>query len=749
MNRAELLESIRRLVAETERIADINLTPGCPPQANASGELKAVRLGDLQAELTPEDTRALLGLFLEGEDGLAQLESGGVVEFTETLADGTRLRGSAFSTHGGTSVVLRVLPNVIPELSLLGHGTSLDWVADLRMGLVLVVGPTGSGKTSTLAGVVNLINESRSSHIVTLEDPIEYVHRSRRATVNQRELGRDFQDFPDGLRSSLRQAPNVILLGEMRDRETAAVALKAAETGHLVLSTMHASNAGEAISYFEALFDEQDKRLIRSRLAQSLKSVIAQRLLPGRRGDRILATEVMTSTLRIRESILRGSHGADIYDIISEGHSYGMKSFDQSIAELFRAKVISAEVARSFCTNRSVMSRDIDTILRERGESTSEISNLRVTTALEKKKREAGKDVAVAESADALEPRRASPATGRQSELQALQSTALFENVPVEALRKVAAVSRTVSHSAGEILFMAGTKCNSAHIIKRGVVEILRKMSGSDEVVPVAYLGPGEVVAELGILQGRRYESSARIPESAEIVTIDRAELIGLLESTPSLASSLCLYFAGRLRDNVSRSGRDAVLDGSLRFFDLSAIIQTLITDPQNSGLLKVASARGESVVEMEINGGRASRVKTLRLKGDEAFYEAFQVDLEGGKFTFAEGACLDERGCETTANASGVELLLEAMRQRDEMYELERSRFGDSAEVFARTDLDFDLSDFESVDVVEWVLEHLDGRRSVSELIRLSRFAPYRIFRALFDLEWKGRIASNKQPVA
>jgi twitching motility protein PilT len=255
-----------------------------------------------------------------------------------------------------------------------------------KTGLILVTGATGSGKSTTLAALLNELNETKKIHIVTLEDPVEFVHPQRKATFNQREMGSDFSNFASGLRAALRQAPKVILVGEMRDRETVEIGMSAAETGHLVMSTLHTINAGQTINRIVGMFEQEEEKQIRIRLAETVRWIVSQRLLPKVGGGRVAALEIMGSNLRVKDAIERGeSEGKTFYEIIEAAGSFGWRTFDMAILELFDQGLVSEESALLYCTNKGVVSRGIDKIKKMRGERTTDIANLTIDMGYGKK----------------------------------------------------------------------------------------------------------------------------------------------------------------------------------------------------------------------------------------------------------------------------------------------------------------------------------------------------------------------------
>jgi twitching motility protein PilT len=246
-------------------------------------------------------------------------------------------------------------------------------------GFILVTGATGSGKSTSLAAILNDINDVRSIHIVTLEDPVEYDHPHKKATFNQREMGEDFNSFSIGLRAALRQAPKVILVGEMRDRESLEIGMSAAETGHLVLSTLHTLDAGQTINRILGMFPTEEENQIRTRIADSIRWIVCQRLLPKVGGGRVAAFEILRTNLRVKDSILHGeSEGKTFYDIIQAGKAFGMVTFDDYILALYDKGIITQETAMAYASRKDVLGRGIDTIKTVRGEATTDIEDLKV-----------------------------------------------------------------------------------------------------------------------------------------------------------------------------------------------------------------------------------------------------------------------------------------------------------------------------------------------------------------------------------
>jgi len=279
----------------------------------------------------------------------------GTADLSYSLPSRARFRVNIFQQRGVYSIVMRVIPSDIPTLGSLGLPPQLAEIAELRNGLVLLTGPTGSGKTSTLAAIIDIINELKHYHVVAIEDPIEYLHTHKNSTINQREVGHDTKDFPSALRVALRQAPKVILIGEMRDLETTEIALEAAETGHLVLSTLHTIDASKTIDRIIGLYPKNEEPVIRTRLAQTFRYIISQRLIP--RADfrgRVAAVEILGSSPRTREYIENGeSEGKSLLDAMRDGRLEGMQDFDSVIRGMIESKVVTMEDGLGFATNQN------------------------------------------------------------------------------------------------------------------------------------------------------------------------------------------------------------------------------------------------------------------------------------------------------------------------------------------------------------------------------------------------------------
>jgi len=280
---------------------------------------------------------------------------------------------------GNYSIILRKLESKIPTLQDLKLPKAFQKMALEKNGIILVTGATGSGKTTSLAAILNEINETKSVHVVTLEDPVEYQHPQKKATFNQREMGNDFDTFASGLRAALRQAPKVILVGEMRDRETLEIGLTAAETGHLVLSTLHTVDAGQTINRILGMFRTDEENQIRIRLADTVRWIVCQRLLPKVGGGRVAAFEIMGTNLRVKDTILQGeSEGKTFYEIISAGKAFDMTTFDDYITNLYEKGLITEETAMAYASRKGIVGRGIDSVKSGRGEATTDIEDLQV-----------------------------------------------------------------------------------------------------------------------------------------------------------------------------------------------------------------------------------------------------------------------------------------------------------------------------------------------------------------------------------
>src|ERR1700730_5176866 len=361
-------------------ISDLNFSVGHAMQVEEFGELKPVYVDPRIEALTPYQTEQIALTLMQGNRRLIyDYLTGGSCDCSYSLGEVARVRVNIFRQQGHFSIILRKLEGDIPTIGSLGLPQIFKEIAKEKTGLVLVTGATGSGKTTTLAALLNEINDEQPVHIVTLEDPNEFVHPTKRATFNQRELGHDFNNYPNGLRAALRQAPKVILVGEMRDRPTVEVALMAAETGHLVLSTLHTVDAGQSINRILGLFSLGEEKQLRIRLADTLRYVVSQRLAPKVDGGRQLLTEVLGHNLRTKEAIALGEgEHRSFYEIIEASQPFGWLTFDQSILNAYESGFISEETARLFASRKGRITRGIDLIQKTRGYDTDLDSGLRL-----------------------------------------------------------------------------------------------------------------------------------------------------------------------------------------------------------------------------------------------------------------------------------------------------------------------------------------------------------------------------------
>ncbi|MES1243305.1 MAG: PilT/PilU family type 4a pilus ATPase [Acidobacteriota bacterium] len=343
---------LEAMLKVSDRVSDLNFSVGRPPQVEIDGQLVGVNFTGFP-RLTPFQTEIIALHMLRGDRDLTRtMLQNGSVDLSYSIPGKTRFRVNIFSQRGTYAIVLRVIPEGIPTLEKLGMPGELHNVGKLKNGIVLVTGPTGSGKSTTLAAIINQINHEQAYHIITIEDPVEYMHRHVKSTVNQREVGADTRSFALALRAALRQAPKVILIGEMRDLETIETAMEAAETGHLVLSTLHTIDAAKTIDRIIGVFPKDQEAQVRTRFAQSFRYVISQRLVPKAGGGRTAVLEILKSTNRTRDYILKGeTEGRSLLDAMHDGGIDGMQTFDDELEKLWERKVIGKDTALAYSTN--------------------------------------------------------------------------------------------------------------------------------------------------------------------------------------------------------------------------------------------------------------------------------------------------------------------------------------------------------------------------------------------------------------
>jgi twitching motility protein PilT len=349
------------MLRAADKISDLIFSPGRPPQVQVYGQLIAVQVSGL-ASLTADDTRHIAAdLIGDNRQAVATLREHGSCDISYGLAGVARFRVNIFIQRGSCAVVMRVIPTVIPDFKSLHLPSHLADVAKLRDGIVLVTGPAGSGKSSTLAVLLDCINREKNYHIITLEDPIEFLHNHKCSTVHQRELHSDTVSLPHALRSALRQAPKVILVGEMRDRETIEIVLEAAETGHLVLSSLNTMDASKTVERIVTSFTPGEQQNVRQRFAKSFRYIVCQRLLPKiDRTGRVPVAEILKANARTRECVEKGEcEGKTLLDAMKAGSSEGMQHFDGEIAQLVRDRVVDLETGLSYASNPTVLGQEL------------------------------------------------------------------------------------------------------------------------------------------------------------------------------------------------------------------------------------------------------------------------------------------------------------------------------------------------------------------------------------------------------
>ena len=344
---------VATMLRVSKQVSDLIFSPGRTPQVEINGQLNEVNIAGV-GKLLPEATqRIATDLIGQNEIVATKLEKEGSTDLSYSLPGIARFRVNVFRQRGTYAIVMRVIPQAIPDLASLNLPPHLGEIAELRNGIVLVTGPTGSGKSSTLAAILNKINEEKAYHILTIEDPIEFLHRHKKSTIHQRELHSDTPSFALALRAALRQAPKVILVGEMRDKETIEIALEAAETGHLVLSTLHTIDASKTVERIIGVFPLADQQAIRSRVSKAFRYIISQRLIPRKDGTgRVAVIEILRSTMRTREYVEKGEgEGKTLLDAMRDGTNEGMQNFDGELDGLIRAGVIDLEVGLGYASN--------------------------------------------------------------------------------------------------------------------------------------------------------------------------------------------------------------------------------------------------------------------------------------------------------------------------------------------------------------------------------------------------------------
>jgi twitching motility protein PilT len=386
VKKQEIDHILVKMLDSHREVSDLNFTVGKPLQVESAGELVPVEIRNSAKPLSAFQTEVVaLNLINQDRRLTEAFLRTGSCDLSYALPGKARFRVNIFSQGGNVSIVCRKLESKIPTIEERGLPKAMYQIAKEKNGIVFVTGATGSGKTTTLAGILDDINERRSVHIVTLEDPVEYQHPHKKATFNQRELGMDFDGYAGGLRAALRQAPKVILVGEMRDRETVEIGLSASETGHLVLTTLHTTDAGSTINRILGMFSNEDEQQIRIRLADSLRWIVCQRLLPKVGGGRVATFEILSTSLRVKDAILNGeAEGKTFYDIMEAGNAFGMVTFDQHLISLYEQGLITQETAIGYASHRGAVGRGVDMIKSARGEATTDIGKLEIDKAYNK-----------------------------------------------------------------------------------------------------------------------------------------------------------------------------------------------------------------------------------------------------------------------------------------------------------------------------------------------------------------------------
>jgi len=380
MQKSQIDYILSKMLESHSNVSDLNITVNKKFQVETSGQLVELDFKPQIDNISPFQAEIFALNLINGDRRLTEgLLREGSCDFSYQLAGKARFRGNIFSQRNCYSTVLRKLETKIPTIDLLKLPPSFKQMALEKNGIILITGATGSGKSTSLAALLNEINENDAVHVITLEDPVEFVHPHKKATFNQREMGQDFDNFAHGLRSALRQAPKVILVGEMRDRETVEIGLSAAETGHLVLSTLHTVDAGQTINRILGMFEKDEERQIRIRLADTMRWIVGQRLLPKVGGGRVAAFEVMGTNLQVKDLVLNGeTEDRTFYNTIMSLTAFGMQTFDQSILDLYEQGMITEGTAMAYASKKAVVGRGIDTKKAEKGEKTTDIEGLSI-----------------------------------------------------------------------------------------------------------------------------------------------------------------------------------------------------------------------------------------------------------------------------------------------------------------------------------------------------------------------------------
>ena len=380
MKHTELLNNLLNFILDKyEGVSDINLSPGRLPQVEVDGELVTVPLSIFKNMLLPYQTEFIALSMLDNDEKLIKtLLEEGSVDLSFALQDRGRFRVNIFTQRGSYSIVLRVIPTSIPPMEELSLPPVLKEICKEKNGLVLVTGPTGSGKSTTMASILDMINSDYSYHIITIEDPIEFLHRHKKSTVNQREVGSDSSSFKSALRAALRQSPKVIMVGEMRDRETIEIALEAGETGHLVISTLHTIDAPKTVDRIIGVFPKNEEAAIRRRLASAIKFIASQRLVPKKDGGRIAVVEVLRTSERARDYIINGEKGGkSLHDVMKDGYTtLGTQTFDMVLKDYIEKGIITMETGLLYATNANDLKVSLGSAAQQEGSGSSDSGDL-------------------------------------------------------------------------------------------------------------------------------------------------------------------------------------------------------------------------------------------------------------------------------------------------------------------------------------------------------------------------------------
>lgn len=381
MNKETVDALLSAMLKMSDGVSDLLFVAGKPPLAEIHGVLHDFPIDTPDSVLSSDQIAKLAEHVIDGNERLIQnFDQLGSCDCSYAIGDLARFRVNIFKQNGRHAIVMRKLASQVPTLDSLGLAPVYREFLKEKDGIVLVTGSTGSGKSTTMAALLDALNESRQIHIVTLEDPVEFQHSHKKAVINQRELGKDFPSYADGLRASLRQAPKVLFVGEIRDRDSMEIAMSASETGHLVISTLHTVNAGQTIGRILGMFGREEEAQVRQRLSETVRYIASQRLVPKVGGGRLLMTEVLGSSLRTREAMVYGeSENKTFAEMMEAATTLGWHTFDQSLLRAFESDLVTEETVMTYCNNKTRMRRDLDLTKKKRGiEDVSKPSGLKL-----------------------------------------------------------------------------------------------------------------------------------------------------------------------------------------------------------------------------------------------------------------------------------------------------------------------------------------------------------------------------------